>query len=356
MMRRSNTLLLSLALSLMALAPAHAAEPQPGASAGPESDKADALFRDGNALYKQQKFAEAKALYESAYRLKASHDIAANLAYAEMHLGDNRSAAEHLSVAVRVWPPTGKEDKRKYAVERLQTAKAEVFALTVSVASDRAEVFVDGKSVGLSPLAGEIFLVPGSHLLVAKLDGHQDAKLNVEATKGGTRTATLELVAAPAPALTASAIASAPPIPTSSTQVPPPPVSRGGPKPAVLITGGIASGAALIAGVVFVALSNGKANDADTLAATLKQSAAPRPCQSDAADCATIDTKRRAQNTFADAAVGGFIAAGVLALGTVGYGLFAPRNKAPEENKRVGIRVVPLVTSQQGGVLVVGAW
>jgi hypothetical protein len=54
--------------------------------------------------------------------------------------------------------------------------------------------------------------------------------------------------------------------------------------------------------------------------------------------------------------VGGFITAGLLALGTVGYGLFAPRGKAPEEGKQGSVRVVPLLTSQQGGVLVVGAW
>jgi tetratricopeptide (TPR) repeat protein len=357
MMRRSNNLLLSFALCLTALAPAHAAEPPPGSSSSPESDKADALFRDGNVLYKQQKFAEAKALYESAYRLKASHDIAANLAYAEMRLGDNRSAAEHLSVAVRLWPPTGKEDKRKYAVERLQTAKAEVFALTVGVGVNRAEVFVDGKSVGISPLPGEIFLVPGSHMLVAKLGGYQDATLSVEATKGGARTVALDLLAtAPVPALTASTLASSPPVPTGSAKGSDPPVVRSGPNTAVLATGGTAAGAALIAGVVFTVLSNGKANDAETLAETLRKSGAPRPCQLNATDCTTINSKRLAQNTLADAAMGGFITAGVLALGTVGYGLFAPRSKAPEEHKRAGVRVVPLLTSQQGGVLVVGAW
>lgn len=353
MMRRSNTLLLSLALCLTALAPAHAADPPPGSSSTPESDKADALFRDGNVLYKQQKFAEAKALYESAYRLKASHDIAANLAYAEMRLGDNRSAAEHLSVAVRLWPPTGKEDKRKYAVERLQTAKAEVFTLTVGVGVDRAEVFVDGKSVGLSPLPGEIFLVPGSHMLVAKLGGYQDAKLNVEAIKGEARTVALELPASPpVPALTASAIASSPPVPTGSTRVPPPPVPPNGPKIAVVVTGGITAGAALIAGVALFAVAGGKGSNADQKLTQLNSvSAQLCPKSATTGACADLFSLRQDQQSFHNAGVVLLVGGSAVAVGTLAYALW-PRGKRATADALL----VPVVSTSGAGIWLHGTF
>src|SRR5262249_47545609 len=148
---------------------------------------------------KEQRWAEARDLYDKAWRLKKTHDIAANLAYVELKLGRFRDAAEHLAFAVKSWPPTGKADKRAYAVADLQNAKREVGTLTIHVTVPRTDVLVDGKLVGQAPIDDDVFVEPGSHTVEAKHAGYSDAKQIVQAAKGSAQTVTLTMVETPAP-------------------------------------------------------------------------------------------------------------------------------------------------------------
>lgn len=338
---------------------------QPKPSGADDTQQADEHFHKGKELMASGRVKEAREEYLTAFRLRKSYDVAGNLGSAELTLGFPRDAAEHLLFALHHYAASGTTAAQlETAKQRFAEAERQIGRVKVSVSMNGADVLVDGTVVGRAPLDEDVFVEPGERTIEARLAGYEPAKQTIKIGKGAAQLVTLKLtVADPPPLASASAVpaasvsasASPPPVPSGST-APIAPVEAGGPSKPVVITGGIAAGAALIAGVVFVALSKGKASDADTLAETLKQSGAARPCQSSAEACATIDAKRRAQNTFADAAAGGFISAGVLALGTLGYGLFAPRSKTLEDSKRAGIRVAPLVTSQQGGVLIVGAW
>src|SRR5580692_6113300 len=116
-MRRS-VLLVLLAL---AVPPAATAFAQPAGQ-----DAADVRYREGNAAYKQKRYAEAKAAFEDAFRLKHTHDIAANLGFAEIKLELWRDAATHLAFALRNWAPTGKAASRESTVEFLAIAKEKV--------------------------------------------------------------------------------------------------------------------------------------------------------------------------------------------------------------------------------------
>jgi tetratricopeptide (TPR) repeat protein len=349
--------LIGLAVSLGAI-PVARAQPVPAPSSD-SNDKADAYFRQGNDLYRLKKYAEAEVAFEEALRLKKVHDIAANLGYAEMEQGKLGEAAEHLDFAVRTWPPTGKQDKRQWAVERLATVKKEVTTLTIQVGVIGAEVLVDGKVIGTSPLAGAVFVVPGGRTLEAKSRGYADARLVITAAKGAEQTVTLALVATPeateakpvAPpigsptAVGSGATTGSAAVPPGAPPPPPParpmwPVALGAGAAAVLLGGGIA----------FTVVSNG--HRADSRDSQQALDAAGRYCGAgaDPTACSALADSLSQTETFRGLAVAGFVGAGVLAAATASYALWP----AAQPRAASGLRVSPVVAPRAAGLTIGG--
>ncbi len=205
-------LLASLAPALDASAqqPAAAATASAQTTASAAPDDADRLFREGNELYKQKRFADAEALFEKAFAKKPAHDIAANLGYAEMNQNKLVEAAEHLAYAVRIWPPTGKDDKRQGAADRLAKVKAEIATLTIEVNVPGARVTIGEREVGTSPVTGEVFAEAGRLVVRAKREGYVDVERSVDVAKGSAQTVTIAMVASPVSLPTATASATVP--------------------------------------------------------------------------------------------------------------------------------------------------
>lgn len=129
----------------------------------------------------------------------------------------------------------------------------------------------------------------------------------------------------------------------------PPP--SGGPSTPVLVTGGVVSGLAVVAGVVFVVLANGKASDATTKAADVVKQRGPSACSPlDAVGCADLHDALSAQQTLGSAAAWSFIGGGVLGAATLGYALLAPKRTS------TGIVVAPVLTGSQSGIVVHGTF
>jgi hypothetical protein len=352
-------------LVLRAPLPAAAQPAVPGRGAAqaatkeaPGGDDADAHFRRGNELYKQQRWAEAEAAFEEAFRRKKVHDIAANLAYAEMKQGKHREAAEHLAFAVRSWPPTGKEDKRRYAEERLAQVKKEVATLKIRVSVPDAEVLVGGVKVGTSPLEGEVFVEPGAPTVEARKAGYREAKQVVQAARGAEVTVDLVLEAQPATPAEAAAAPEpqpggivpsvAPRIDTSQAEGPVDESRGGGPRKELLIAGGAVAGAALVAGVVLTVVANGKAADRDAIAGWERCYEAGM--QVGLPDCARVDELRHGAADLGSAAFWSFVGAGVIGGATVAYAVITwPRDKSARQ-----VGVAPAAAAGGGAVWVSG--
>src|SRR6185437_12371405 len=119
--------------------------------------------------------------------------------YVEYHLGKYRDAAEFFEFTLRNFPVTAKADRRVAAQKKLDEVRKLVASVTVDVSKQRAEVRVDGKPIGVSPLPSEVFLEPGAHTIEARLEGHEPATQTIQADKGSAQTIKLVLVpAAPA--------------------------------------------------------------------------------------------------------------------------------------------------------------
>jgi len=317
------------------------------AHAQPASDsaatEADSFFQKGNAHYEKKEWAAAEADYERALALKRTHDIASNLGYSEMRLSKYVEAAEHLSLAAKLWPPTVKDDdRRKGLLERLATVKKEVVTLTIEVNQAGAQVSVNGTPAGSTPLQTEAFAAPGEVVVRAVLSGFRDATQELQGQKGTEKKVLLSLQALPIVAPTASVTTG----PTATSTATSPPT---GPRNELVIGGGVLAGAALIAGVGLLVGSETKRSDA---AAQVKAHG-PKPCSVPGAvgECKENLDTLRARDALGNAGIGVLIGAGIVGAATLGYWVFARRQPTAG-----GVQVVPVAGLNAGGFVVRGNW
>ncbi len=159
--------------------------------------RADELAERGKALGRQERWQEALPLFQEAYLLKQSYDIAGNLGLVEAALKRWRDAAEHLSLGVRGFPSGGKASHREHLANKLKQAQTHVGAVVITVNMDGARVRVDGNDVGATPLPAEIYVDPGTHTISATLAGYRAPEQTLAATAGSSHEISLTLVAAP---------------------------------------------------------------------------------------------------------------------------------------------------------------
>jgi hypothetical protein len=310
------------------------ARPGPSDTASPSApDAAGELFDKGNAFYHQSRWAEAEVQFQKAWNLKQSFDVAANLGDCELQVGQNREATEHLAFAVRAFPVSGKPAVLDRLRQRFAEARALTGALRIQLAVKGAEITVDGRAVGVAPLADEVFVDPGARVVEARLEGYDVGRASVTATKGATQGVTLTLARKGADPIVA---------PTTGPRLP-------------IILGGAALGlVALGAGIGFTVAANGKSTDADALVAKLPSSSSctGTPVTAFAADCKTLKSTLSAQSTMRNAAVLSFAASGVFAVVTAGLGVWKLKSPA---NAGV-LQVAPVVGAREGGVILGGTW
>jgi hypothetical protein len=327
-----------LAWALVVPAPrlAEAADPP---AAGKKADDADTLFHKGGVAFDAGKMDQAYPLLKAAWALKQTHDIAGNLAQVELALGKYRDAAEHIAYALAHFPPSIQSDRRDKMKKALDEIRPKLGVLTIKINRPEATVSVDGKAIGVSPIAAEVFVEPGAHTVKAELKGSPAVEAAVQVGKGASQEVTLTLEQA------------------EGVTPPPPPVlpptkeePRPGPNKAIVLAGAGASGAALVAGVVFTVLANGRASAAREKAHGLITATGSETCVQPVGACGELAGLYHDRVTFSNTAAWSFISAGALGAATGIYAL-ATRSKP-----KAGVGAAPVVTANGGGFVVGGAW
>ena len=158
------------------------------------ADEADRLFAEGAAAFEAGKSEEALKSFQAAWALRKSYDLAAGLAQAELALGKNRDAAEHLSYALRNFAVTAKPEKREPLEKALTELKTKLVTLHIHVNVEGAEVRINGVRIGRAPVDTDVFADAGSVTIVASAEGYDDAKQSLEGQKGQTQEVTLSLM------------------------------------------------------------------------------------------------------------------------------------------------------------------
>jgi hypothetical protein len=310
------------ALAAPALASTPAAAQQPPVINADVLARQRALFDQGNKAYDQGRQAEAEGFYIEAWKLKKSFDVAGNLGNLEADLKKWRFAAELLAYALREFPAGGKPALREDLLKRQAEVLQHVGALRITVSRPGAEVFVDGVSVGTSPLPAEVYVEFGNHLVEARAPDLPPGQVNASCSKG----------------------------PPTDVNV----VLHGkGANKGVVVAGAVVTGVAAVVGGVFTGLWAGKGSDAKNLAKQVPTNNACTPgggSPQPNATCTSLVSDLNTQATFGSVAVGTFVAAGVVGLATLTYGLVGARNA------RTALTVSPVVTAQGGGLFVGGSF
>ena len=318
-------------------------------SAADESAQQGADLARATALLGKHQWAEAEALLRRAWALNPTYDVAANLGQTQYHLGKLRDAAEHLDFALRHWPLIGKPEPRKLAEDRLAEVRGSVGALKLEVKAEHADLYVDGKLVGHSPMVGEVFVEPGAHKVEARHELYGTEARRVIAGVGATEAVRFGLgevvagVGVPGAAGAGPVVPQPPPVPAAKRPIWP-----------VVVSGSLAAvGIAVGAGLAGAA--NGKSGDADAIGARLsgRSTCASAPSTSVVMDCQAVKSALRGQSTLTDAARGSFVVGGLAALGAASLGVWTAT--APKQQKN-SVRVAPLLGTTEGGLTVFGTW
>jgi tetratricopeptide (TPR) repeat protein len=303
--------------------PAAPPGPDAGAATSPE-DRAAKLYAEGNALYDQGKHTQAEAKYQAAWDLRKSFDVAGNLGNVEVQVGQHRDAVEHLTYALQTFPLGEKPEKRKFLEKRLAEAKQQIGTLRIAVNIDGAEILIDGKPIGQSPLPGEVYVEPGERVIDVRR-GRLVATESILVAKGSSQNVAVTL--------------------------------ESGPKKAILIAGGAVGAAGLLSGVVFAIVSTGKAGDADAkhdeLAAGPGGQGACTLSQNQAS-CNDLLALREDQALFANVSVWSFILGGAALAGTAVYWVMSTYEPTPTPTR--GFHAVPVVTAKGGGLVLGGSF
>ena len=340
---------LALVAALGAAVDVRAQTATPASTPSPEVVKqADAHFRKGNLAYTDKRWAEAEAAFLAAWALNPTYDVAANLGQTQYHLGKLRDAAEHLDFALRHWPLIGKPEPRKLAEDRLAEVRGSVGALKLEVKAEHADLYVDGKLVGHSPMVGEVFVEPGAHKVEARHELYGTEARRVIAGVGATEAVRFGLGEVVVGVGSAAGKGEAREVVGVGSAV--------GWRPGRewALSGGAVAAVGLGAGLALTFASKSKASDADAKLSDVQMKGGTFACSSGsfAAACATLRRANQSADTLSKVSAVGYVAAGVGGAVLSTY-LLWPGKKAEH---RTSTWVSPVVGAGIGGIAITGAF
>lgn len=307
---------------------------------GPTDEQAAKWLAQGNLAFQDGKFPEAEKAYREAFALKPVYDIAGNLAMSEFAQSKHRDAAEHLALAIRLFPLTGDPATRDKMQKTFDQCKGHVGTVKVNVATVRgAQVSVDGKVFGEAPLADDLFLDPGSHTISVTAKGYKDASKSVDVQKGIASVVKLDLVLLPPEVVVRNGMDQPPPAPRSK-------------KPAIAL--GAVAVVALGVGGALLGVGAGKKGDAGTLHDQIvgdKNACVPGFTNFDSR-CANL--KSQLDSAYMLQNIGGVTMAvgGAAAIAAVTY-LLLPPSKNKDSSP---LKVAPVTGREQSGFVVSGTF
>lgn len=347
---RAAAVLVVMAASATALsqpAPAGAGAPAP-AAADPTVAAVKRHYSAGRNAADAKQWPKAVEEFEKAYALKPLPQLAGNLGEAELRVGRFRDAAEHVERFLREDKGADADDKKNAQVW-LDEAKKKIVTLRITVDEVGAEVLVDDKVIGTSPLAPEVYVEPGKHTVVAR-KGTMRVEVTDTYEAGWTRV--MRLVPQEPGAGQAAAPEGSATGPVATVQPPATPF----PARTVVVAGGVAvTLVGLAIGIAGTVISTGKAAERDAYCEgvpdkCLEKRTAENSGVYDAqkAEWRRLDGERISNGHMANA---GFVVGGIAALGTgVAFLLWKPSSSKTDVKQ--GITIMPAGP----GVVLSGKW
>ncbi len=314
------------------------------------NEKAQALFKEGNAHFRAALYPKAHASYTAAWSLDPRNQkIVNNLGTTELELKQYRDAAEHLAIALRLADPN--DPKRTKIQASLAEARAKVGTVNLKVQAggqqlDGVEI-VDmetGKSYK-TPLLDPIYVDAKKVSFRIRREGYESQEKVFELKPGEETTADITLerpagyVGGPAATSTAT--------------------SGPGAAPRSKLPGFIGlgvGGAALVVGGVLVGLAVGVPGQIESEVPKDPDGTwqcKREPQSGEKAVCADLRAKADSGSTMGNVGVGLLVGGGVVAAASVVY-LLLPSSKSGASGKTG--KLVPIVGQTGGGMIWTGSF
>jgi hypothetical protein len=150
-------------------------------------DDALAAFEHGTAYYSKKQYSEARADFEQAYALSKEPRVLYNVAICEKALAQYTRAAARLNESLKVGGDSLAEDYVALVRRTLELLDPYIGALSIDVSEAGSTVYVDGESIGTSPLPAAVSVDVGEHIVSAKHEGFVDATQKVDLPRAGAR-------------------------------------------------------------------------------------------------------------------------------------------------------------------------
>ncbi len=277
-------------------------------------DKPDAeaarMFHEAVAAANQARDDKAIALLLAAVARDPQPDYIANLGVCEMNAKHYRDAAEHLAFYLRTVRTMSDED-RALIEGMLKKAEAQLGWMTVHVDVAGADIFIDDKHVGVSPLSRPVYVDAGKRKVQVLKDNLGHSRV---VDVGAGSKPVLEILIAPPPALKV--------ITNQVTDKPstPPPNTRN----KKIIYAGIASSAVL--GAIGIGTTIGASN----VAVSSYERWLDNQCTRAKPDCLSeFEDAQTTKAILGNTAVVAFVGGGIIGLATTIYALRGSKKPAP---------------------------
>ena len=142
-------------------------------------------FLAGQDYYSQGRYEKAVEEFEEAYRLDPRPLLLYNIAQAHEKMGHLVKAVDYLKRYLEADPDT---DERTTLLNKVANLEARIAKTGIKVTSNEAEaiIYIDGKEVGTTPVAGVIPLEVGAHKVQVSKKGFEDFKMNLAVSSGQT--------------------------------------------------------------------------------------------------------------------------------------------------------------------------
>jgi tetratricopeptide (TPR) repeat protein len=204
----------------------------PAAAATPDAKQAaHAHFDRGVTAFADKRFAEALDEFEAAYRAEPVFQVLYNIGQVNVALGRSVEAVAAYDEYLKAGASAIAAARRREVKDEIARQVAHIGTIGVATHPDGADIRLDGRLVGRTPLPAPIKVNPGKHTVEALLPAHGNEVREVETRGGSVESVQMTLVplapaariettpAKPAPALLA------PVAPASASPVAAPPAT-----------------------------------------------------------------------------------------------------------------------------------
>jgi hypothetical protein len=151
------------------------------------ADEATVLFHQAIAAHDAGQLLVAEQLFLKAWAMKKTWDIAANLGLVELRLEKLPEAATHLYYAMIEVAPTESARTRERLWEEFSRVRREVAGFDLRCNEDGAEVRVNGKPAGKTPIHASVFVAVGQVTVEVEKDGFTSERRTFVMKRGSSQ-------------------------------------------------------------------------------------------------------------------------------------------------------------------------